>query len=128
MIDLFIVDTERGMKFEGVFLFEDYRLLGDVFYVSSNTWVNMTKKKHAWFFIIYDNEIIDEELVAALRVFMQAKFDIVKVYKKEIDDVYSISPRMFRKEIVLPEFGLLPNSWKELNMETCLNGFLHATC
>lgn len=128
MIDLFIIDTERGMRFMGTDLFEEYCLLGNVFYVKSNAFVNETKKQHPWFFVIYDNECIEEALVAALRAFMQASFDIVKVYKKELNSKYSISPRMFREYIVLPEFGLLPTTWERLKMEICLNGFLHATC
>jgi len=124
-LDLFVLNSERNLN--QPFIWEDFskhHILGDVYLVNNNLQINSTKKYSPYFFLIYDDEMIEEQATVALRSFADAEYDVVKLYKKEKDDKISIQPRFFKSSIVLPEFGLLPNNWKELNMETCLNGFL----
>ena len=125
ILDLFIIDTEKDLPQVAVWdTFDEYNLLGDIYNVKNNTQINYTEKRNPYYFILYDSENIQEELTVSLRAFCEADFDVVKVYKREKEDKFSIQPRLFKSSIVLPEFGLLPKNWKDLKMETCLNGFL----
>jgi len=127
IVDLFILDSQIGVKENYNWeAFDNAKILGDIYNVKSNLEINRVDKKNKWFFVLYDDEEIDEQLACSLQAFELLDFDILKFYKKEKNYSYSICPRMFKSDVILPEFGFLPTKWKVLNMETCLNGWIYA--
>ena len=124
-LDIFIMDSKTKEKIFDLYFFYSYKIVGSFKKVFTNEEINSSKKKNPYYLVVWDNEIFEEELVCALPLFIQYDFEMVKFYKKEREG-YSISPRMFKREILLPEEGLLPLNCETLKMETCLNGWICA--
>ena len=127
ILDLFILDSKQYLpvsKSASWEPFDKYNLLDTVYYVENNEEINSTQKLNPFYFVLYDDECIEDETAAALEAFCASGIDFVKFYKKEKNDKYSIVPRLFKSEILLPMYGTLPVNWEDFKSEVCLNGFL----
>jgi len=128
-LTLFVMDSERdftGKRAIGSF----YELAAISYPVKSNAMINaMVDKRRIktdWYFIIQDDERIDEMLYAALPTFMTMCMgkDYISFYKKMNDKTNHLFPRMFKKYVRLPECGFLPIGFDPEKNETCLNGWI----
>ena len=127
ILDLFILDSESHLILPESFSWEEfdkYNILGDITFVKNNQEINLAEKRLPYYFVLYDNECIEEQMAAALRAFCEADLDFVKFYKREKNGKYSVVPRLFKSDVFLPLFGTLPINWENLKSEVCLNGFL----
>ena len=96
--------------------------------------INNTKKSGEWFFVIYDNEIVDVPLLEALpdmlEVFHVNVWVFYKRRSKEDKFVPERSPRMFRSDIKLQSGSLIPlyDPEKKIETETILDGWIIEEC
>lgn len=80
-----------------------------------------------WYAVLYDNEIVDDQLSESLSSFLSFKdIDVLKIYKLIGHGPYafSIAPRIFRSGIRLRENSLIPENSDNFKFETILNGWL----
>lgn len=77
-----------------------------------------------WKLFMYADEVLSEELNPAIPHFVNmGDADIYKIYKK-VGNKISVSPRLFRSEIVLQENCLLPVDIENYRIDTILNGYI----
>jgi len=90
--------------------------------------INDREIRTEWYFVLYDNEYIQDSLIETIPVFMTwNNFDCFSLYKQIGEapvNKASICPRMFRNTIKLSEFALYPEL-PSTRIETILNGWLY---
>jgi len=132
MIDVFLITSgDRNANQE-----KTIKSLGDiqhtVNHVEFTNDINDHKKENDWFFILYDNEVLSEELSEALPIFFANSDKKVLVCYQKIKNTFNDEtkmyrvPRAFRKGIKLQEDSLMPKN-VELTREChILNGGIEA--
>ena len=79
--------------------------------------------KSDWYFVLYDDEIIDELLLEALTIAGDdPSFDVFSCYKLDSEQKVTVCPRMFRKYVQIEKEFLYPIM--SVKMETLLNGWV----
>jgi hypothetical protein len=93
--------------------------------VKNNDEINQLRcGTHKWFCVLFDDEYIDENLRAALSVFVKHyQGDILVFYKIDGKGIMSRCPRLFKNYVEIQKDCLLPTS-EGYQFENVLNGWV----
>jgi len=123
MLTLFILKSgDPNADYEKLINSFDH-MTPDVVFVGDIRAINISKKQN-WYIVMYDNEIIDQNLMEALPVYLEhSTSDVVVLFKRNELDEVTTSPRLFRKDVCLREDCLLPDD-KGLKFDRALDGWI----
>ena len=127
MLDLFVISVHQPNSdfVEAVSSFKGrtHRM----YTVDNMSEINEIEKDSEWYGVMYDNELIQEELLEALPVFFeQSQADVLIAYRGNDDNLKPASkgPRFFRGDIMLRCDCLNVADEEGLVFDTILNGWI----
>jgi|GEM_PF-2044403 len=127
MLDLFVISVHQPNSdfVEAVSSFNGrtHRM----YTVENMSEINEIEKDSEWYGVIYDNELIQEELLEALPVFFeQSQADVLIAYRDNEDNLKpaSMGPRFFRRDIMLRDDCLNVAEEDGLVFDKILNGWI----
>ena len=78
--------------------------------------INIIEKQHGWYFVIYDNEYLSDELQEVVEIYMnkgeELFYTMYRIFLVDNDvtkSKISVAPRLFKKEIKLINNCLFPD-------------------
>lgn len=77
-----------------------------------------------WYMILFDDEVLDQRLVNAIPIFMEADYDyynLSRIMITEQGQRFFVNPRLFRKDVVLNRHGEPSSDYVSTNI---LDGFI----
>ena len=127
MLTLFVLksgqetaDPDRAIKSWGP-------LPSRVVHVGSLLELKSTAINTEWYAVIYDNEILEAELQAALAVFFEVSTaDVFVVFQRDDtgENPPQKAPRVFRYDVIIEDNSLMPLEPSQVSFETILNGWV----
>lgn len=123
MLKLFIIksDSPNADAIKTINSFDT--VITDFQYVTSYQEINDFPKTKKYFCVLYDNEYLDKELAAAIKVIVKSEYDYLVLFKKHAGKYYE-APRMFKKELKLKPDSLIPENYEKLIKTSILDGWI----
>ena len=126
MLTLYIMKTHHENKCVADLYLSISGLWIDRLVVGTVDEINEDKKDTDWYLILFDNEKVSPDLRNAISTILNVdpKIDVFIFMEKHLDDKFTQSPRMFRKNVRLQPDSFLPedNGYK---YERILDGWVH---
>lgn len=115
MLDIFIIHTNSPVRDLNK-LRESFSLKDICFHdVTCISEINYLDKQNPWYFVIYDNEFLSEDLADSLQTYIElgteqfyTMYRICLIDNDLTKSKISVAPRMFRKDIKLLNNCLCP--------------------
>jgi hypothetical protein len=115
MLDVFILTTSSPNK-DSQKTIKSFNSDSCVFHnVNCIDIINTIEKQHDWYFVIYDNEYLSEELQEVIQIYMEkgqeSFYTMYRLFLVDNDiakSKVSVAPRLFKKKVKLLNNCLFP--------------------